>query len=201
MILRWIQPHNDRIGSTVPIQRRLRRVDCGERSLERTENYSYSSTFDLRAMGSSPACMFSLVSLERIGRPPCLGKFFKEQCPLFSAHFAWRSLPKQAAFVACWASGLPLVPPVSEKESAPWEWNSAVLFVMMLAVLWAAFLTRGGLVDETKRAACAWCALAFSGGFVLCSFSWAALGLKAHSLATSVVLALETVVLVVAAAV
>lgn len=109
------------------------------------------------------------------------------------------SLSEQAAFVACWASGLPLTPPVSEKESAPWEWNSAILFVMMLAVLWAAFLTRGGLVDETKRAACAWCALAFSGGFVLCSFSWPALGLDGHSLTTSVILAVDIAVLVVAA--
>lgn len=109
------------------------------------------------------------------------------------------SRPQQVAFVACWASDLPLTPPVSEKESAPWEWNSAILFVMMLAVLWAAFLTRGGLVDETKRAACAWCAITFSGGLVLCSFSWPALGLTEHNLTTSVVLAIDTAVLAVAA--
>lgn len=70
---------------------------------------------------------------------------------------------------------------------------------MTLAVLWAAFLTRGGLVDETKRAACAWTALSFSGSFVLCTFSWPALGLDARNLATSVVLAIEIAVLGVAA--
>lgn len=106
---------------------------------------------------------------------------------------------EQAAFVASWASNLPLTPPASEKESAPWEWNSAILFVMVLAVLWAAFLTRGGLVDETKRAACAWCAIAFSGGFVLSSFSWPALGLSGHNLVTSAVLAVDVAVLLVAA--
>eukprot|EP00903_Cladosiphon_okamuranus_P018917 g17399.t1 len=110
------------------------------------------------------------------------------------------SLLFSAAFIACWASDLPLAPPVSEKESGPWEWNSAILLVMMLAVLWAAFLTRGGLVDETKRAACAWCALTFSGSFVLSSFSWPFLGLNERSLTTSVILAVETAVLVVAAA-
>lgn len=103
--------------------------------------------------------------------------------------------------MACWASDLPLTPPASERESAPWEWNSAVLFVMMLAVLWAAFLTRGGLVDETKRAACAWCGIVFAGGFVLCSFSWTTLGLSGGSLVTSAVLAVDVAVLAVAAVV
>ncbi|CBJ32967.1 hypothetical protein Esi_0398_0014 [Ectocarpus siliculosus] len=106
-----------------------------------------------------------------------------------------------AAFLGCCSSSLPLIPPVSERESAPWEWNSAILFAMTLAVLWAAFLTRGGLVDETKRAACAWIALSFSGSFVLCSFSWQALGLDARSVTTSVVLAVETAVLAAAAVV
>lgn len=72
---------------------------------------------------------------------------------------------------------------------------------MTLAVLWAAFLTRGGLVDETKRTACAWIALSFSGSFVLCSFSWQALGLDTRSVTTSVVLAVEIAVLAVAAVV
>ncbi|CAM9663031.1 unnamed protein product [Scytosiphon promiscuus] len=111
------------------------------------------------------------------------------------------SLLLLAVFVACWARNLPLTPPDSGAESAPWEWNSAIVFTMMLAVLWAAFLTRGGLVDETKRAACAWCALAFTGDFILCSFAWGALGLGDRNLVASVILAVEIVVLLVAAAI
>lgn len=110
-------------------------------------------------------------------------------------------MPKQVLFVACWARNLPLTPSNSQTESAPWEWNSAILFTMMLAVLWAAFLTRGGLVDETKRAACAWCALSFTGDFILCSFSWPALGMGEVNLVSSVILAVEIVVLLVAAAI
>lgn len=104
------------------------------------------------------------------------------------------------AFIACWPTGLPLTT-LSGRESAPWEWNSAVLLVMALALLWAAFLTRGGLVDETKGAACAWCTLVFGGGFILCTFSWWTLGLDGYSITTSVVLAVDFCVFAVAACV
>lgn len=105
------------------------------------------------------------------------------------------------AFASCtWPYAFPLTPPVSERESPPWEWNSAVLLTMALLVLWAAFLTRGGLVDETKRAACAWCALVFAGGLVLSSVSWSALGLTGRSSqATSVLLAVDVCVFLFAA--
>lgn len=99
------------------------------------------------------------------------------------------------AFIGCWPSGLPWTSPASERESAPWEWNSAVLFVLALAVLWAAFLTRGGFVDETKQAMCAWCALVFTGGFVLSSFDWPWLGLFGRNLTTAIVLALDMCIL------
>lgn len=111
------------------------------------------------------------------------------------------SLQLLAAFWACWPIGFALTSRVSKRESAPWEWNSGVLLIMALAVLWAAFLTRGGLVDETKRAACTWCALVFSGGFALCSSSWPSLGMDGCSLATSIVLAFDVCVLIVAAAI
>lgn len=110
-------------------------------------------------------------------------------------------LSEQAVYVACWARSLPLTPADSEKEPTPWEWNSATVLIMMLAVLWAAFLTRGGLVDETKRAACAWCALMFTGGFILLSFSWPALGLGGTNVTSSIILGVEIVVLLVAAAI
>lgn len=111
------------------------------------------------------------------------------------------SLQLLAAFCACWPIGPALTTRMSERESASWEWNSGVLLTMALAVLWAAFLARGGLIDETKRATCGWCALVFSGGFALCSSSWPALGMDGCSLATAIVLACDVCVLVVAAVV
>ncbi|CAM9587066.1 unnamed protein product [Sphacelaria rigidula] len=104
------------------------------------------------------------------------------------------------AFVACWPLGeLAVTPPRAEREAAPWEWNSAVLFTLMLAVLWAAFLTRGGYVDETKRAMCVFCAIVFAGGFALSSFDWPYLGLIGHNVITSTVLAVDACVFLVAA--
>lgn len=104
------------------------------------------------------------------------------------------------AFVACWPMGhLSVIPPRVEREPAPWEWNSAVLFTLMLAVLWAAFLTRGGYVDQTKRAMCMWSAIVFSGWFVMSSFDWPYLGMIGHNLIISVVLAVDASVLFVAA--
>lgn len=105
------------------------------------------------------------------------------------------------AFDGCWRGGLPFARPMADMEKAPWEFNTAVLFTITLAVVWAAFLSRGGLVDETKRSACAWCAIIFASAFVLCLFSWPALGLDGHSMTTSVVLAVDVCVLAAAAAV
>lgn len=109
------------------------------------------------------------------------------------------SLQLFVAFVVCWPNRLPLTATVDKRESAPWEFNSGIVFVMMLAVLWGAFLARGGLVDDTKRAMCAWCALLFLAYFVLCSFSWPALGLTGHSVITSVLIAADVCVLTTAA--
>lgn len=109
------------------------------------------------------------------------------------------SLQLFVAFLACWPVGSPFSPPKEGREQATWEWNAAVLFTEAVAVLWGAFLMHGGFVDETKQAMCVWCALIFAGAFALSSFSWPTLGMVGHNVVTSVVLAVDVVVLAAAA--
>lgn len=109
------------------------------------------------------------------------------------------SLQLFMVYLACWPLGLPIVPSDEGRETAPWEYNSATLLTLTLAILWAAFLTRGGYVDQTKQAMCGFCAIMFLGGFVLSSFDWPYLGLVGHSVITTAVLVADAVVSAIAA--